>query len=85
MLTPHPLYLALSDAEPERRMAYTELFRGYLDNETLNDIREALNHERVLGRSYFNEKIEQMTQRQTTLGKPGRPCVEQELGYYFVD
>jgi putative transposase len=57
----------------------------YDDDETLHDIRQALNHELVLGRSYFKEKIEQITRRQTGLGAPGRPRIAEELGVYFVD
>jgi putative transposase len=84
VLTPHPLYLALDPEARVREHAYRELFRNHLDVDTLHDIREALNHELVLGRSYFKEKIEQMTNRQTELGLPGRPRIEEELGIYFV-
>jgi putative transposase len=51
----------------------------------LHEIREALNHELVLGRSYFKDKIEAMTQRQTRLGLPGRPRVEEPAGVYYID
>ena len=85
VITPHPLYLVLDQQAEERQKAYRELFRGHLDIETLHDIRDALNHELVLGRSYFKEKIEQVTQRQTELGKAGRPYIGEELGVYFVD
>jgi len=40
--------------------------------------RDSLNHELVLGRSYFKDKIEEMTKRQTRLGQPGKPKVEEE-------
>jgi putative transposase len=56
-----------------------------MDNELLHEIRQALNHELVLGRSYFKDKIEAMTQRQTRLGLPGRPRVEEETGVYYID
>ena len=85
ILTPHPLYLALDPQIKERTHAYRELFRNHLDPDTLHDIREALNHELVLGRSYFKEKIERITKRQTELGQPGRPRIEDELGIYFVN
>jgi putative transposase len=51
----------------------------------LGMIREALNHELVLGRSYFKDKIEAMTKRQTRLGIPGRPRVEEPVGVYYID
>jgi putative transposase len=55
-----------------------------MDNDTLHEIREALNHEIVLGRSYFKDKIEEITKRQTRIGKPGRPRVEEEKAIYYV-
>ena len=85
LVTPHPLYSALGADDSTRHAVYRELFRGHLDDETLHDIRQALNHELVLGRSYFKEKIEQITHRQTELGIPGRPRITEELGAYFVD
>ena len=84
-ITPHPVYLALDQDAQTRQHAYRELFRHHIDHETLHDIRKALNHELVLGRSYFKEKIEQLTNRQTDLGQPGRPRIAEELGIYFVD
>jgi putative transposase len=52
--------------------------------EALHEIRDALNHELVLGRFYFKDKIEEMTKRQTRLGQPGRPRVEKEEAVYLV-
>lgn len=81
----HPLYTALGDTIEKRYAAYRELFRYHIDYDTLHDIRESLNHELVLGRSYFKDKIEEITQRQARLGKPGRPRVEDELSEYLID
>ncbi len=67
-----------------RQEAYRELFRHHIDNDTLLDIRDSLNHELVLGRSYFKDKIEEMTKRQTRLGQPGRPRVEEVEAVYYV-
>lgn len=55
-----------------------------MDNDTVRKIRETLNHELVLGCSYFKDKIEAMTKRSTRLGKPGRPMVEEESAYCVV-
>ncbi len=85
LIQPHPVYRALGENDEARQIAYRELFRHHMDNNLLHDIREALNHELVLGRSYFKEKIEKLTQRQTTLGQPGRPRVEDEMGVYYID
>ena len=85
LIAPHPVYLALDSDRAVRQHAYRELFRHHIDHDTLHDIRKALNHELVLGRSYFKERIEHLTNRQTELGQPGRPRIEEELGLYFVD
>lgn len=84
LVSPHPLYLELGKTEDTRLFAYRELFRNQMANEELHDIRESLNHELVLGRSYFKEKIEKMTKRQTSLGQPGRPKIEEKQADYYV-
>jgi putative transposase len=73
LLNPHTFYLALGDSHASRLSAYRELFRHHIDNDTLHDIRSALNQELVLGRSYFKDNIETITQRRTRPGQPGRP------------
>jgi putative transposase len=85
LLTPHPLYLTLGPTPADRQHAYRELFRHRLDTAILHETRDALNHELVLGRSYFKDRIEAMTRRQTRLGIPGRPRLEDEEGTYHVD
>ena len=50
ILTSHPHYIALDAKDTDRLHAYRELFRNHMDNDTLHDIREALNQELVLGR-----------------------------------
>ena len=85
LIEAHPLYIELGVNEENRQHAYRELFRHHMDNDTLHDVRESLNHELVLGRSYFKDKIEEITKRQTRIGKSGRPRVEEEEGLYLVD
>jgi putative transposase len=85
LLSPHPLCTALGGDTATRQHAYRELFRHHMDNSMLHEIREALNHELVLGRSYFKNKIEAITERQTRLGLPGRPRAEEEAGVYYID
>jgi len=80
----HPLYSQLGTGTDERQSAYRELFRNHIDNDTVHEIRAALNQELVLGRSYFKDKIKEMTNRQTEPGKPGRPHVEEEGACYYV-
>ena len=80
----HPLYTELGSSAEVRQAAYRELFRYHMDNDTVHEIRESLNHELVLGRTYFKDRIEEITKRQTRLGQPGRPRVEEEEGVYWV-
>lgn len=80
----HPIYNNLGASRDERQAAYSELFRGYIDENTVDEIRAAVNQELVLGRSHFKDRINEMTNRQTKPGKPGRPGVGEEGGdYYF--
>jgi len=50
----------------------------------MHSIRKALNHEMVLGRGDFIEKIKQMTDRRVEPGVMGRPKVEEGMGVYLV-
>ena len=83
LIEPHPLYLMLSDNLEQRYEVYRELFRDQIDKELMHEIRESLNHELVLGRSYFKDKIEKITKRQARLGQPGRPKIEEVKGVYL--
>jgi len=85
LVSPHPLYTALGRAAADRQFAYRELFRDYMNESQLHEIRYALGHELVLGRSCFKDTIEAMTHRQTRLGIPGRPRVEEDGGVYYID
>ena len=84
LIESHPTYLELGLDAAVRQAAYRELFKNHLDNDTLHEIRESLNHELVLGRSYFKDKIEEITNRQTRLGNPGRPMIGEEGAIYVV-
>ena len=80
----HPIYTQLGVSDDERREAYRELFRDHIDSDLIHQIREALNHELVLGSSYFKDRIEEITNRQARLGKPGRPSIEEQGAEYIV-
>ena len=80
----HPVYLQLGNTKEEQQFVYRELFHRHIDKEVLHEIRDSLNHEMVLGKSYFKDKIEKITDRQTRLGQPGRPMVEEEGADYVV-
>lgn len=87
-ITPHPLYLELgkqgANGDEERCFAYRELFRHKLDENLLHDIRVSVNEDLVLGRDDFKNKIEKMLNRAARKGSPGRPCVKENEGTYYV-
>jgi putative transposase len=80
----HPLYIALGQTAEKRQQAYRELFRSHVEDDLLHEIRDALNHELVFGRSHFKDRIEEITQRQVRLGRSGRPSVKEERGIYLI-
>ena len=84
LIAAHPIYNELSDTGAKRQQAYRELFRLHLGEVAVHDIRSALNQELVLGRNYFKDKIEEMTQRQVRIARSGRRKIEEESGVYVV-
>lgn len=81
VISSHDEYRRLGRTEPERRAAYRELFRYQLDPYVIDQIRDATNHELVVGTSRFKDEIEAMTKRRVRLGCPGRPRKEAEGEY----
>jgi putative transposase len=73
VLSLHDEYRQLGTTASERQEAYRALFRNPLEPGAIADIRDALNHELVVGASRFKDEVETMTKRRTRLGKPGRP------------
>ena len=84
LIQPHPIYNELGNGMEERQSAYRELFRAHMEPDQIHAIRSSLNQELVLGRDDFKDKIEQMTERQTRPGLPGRPRVEEQGAIYYV-
>jgi len=80
----HPIYMTLGDTADERQFVYRELFQRHLDNDVIHQIRDALEHELVLGSSHFKDKIEKITNRQTRLRRSGKPRVEEVCADYYV-
>ena len=80
----HILYQQLAKTVEKRTFAYREIFINHLDQSEIHNIRDALNHELVLGRDDFKDKIKQMTDRQVGPGVIGRPKVQEEAGVYLV-
>jgi putative transposase len=81
----HPVFSMLGDTDEERMFVYRELFQRYIENDVIHKIRDALNQELVLGRPGFKDMIEDMTNRKTRLGKPGRPYVKENRAEYYYD
>ena len=73
ILTPHPLYISLSDDEHIRREAYRSLFRNQLEPGLVEEIRGATNGNFVLGSSEFQQQITVALGRRVTPGRSGRP------------
>jgi putative transposase len=88
LISAHPLYTALGVDAPRQQEAYRELFRQHIDATLTHEIQEAVSHELVLGRDRFKERIEQMTKRQTSPRKMGRPptlgVAEPSADYYVM-
>jgi len=84
VLNAHVIYQQLDNTPESRQFNYRELFNNHLDKQEIHSIRESLNHELVLGRDDFIEKIKQMTDRQVKPGVMGRPKVEEGVGVYLV-
>lgn len=58
VVTPHPLYVMLSDTPEARAEAYRTLFEGALAEKTVDDIRGAVNGGRPLGPDSFAAFVE---------------------------
>jgi putative transposase len=69
----HPVFMKLGKTNEEQKFVYRGLFERYMDNDIIHQIRDALNHELLLGCSNFKDKIEEIRKRQTQtrLGKSG--------------
>ena len=83
-ITKHDVYRALGEDEEIQQCAYRELFRHHMDNTLLHEIRDALNHEAILGSSYFKERVENVLGRRVQPGLRGRPRVGEVGGLYEV-
>lgn len=79
-LKPHSLYLALGENPAERVVAYKELFRYHLDNETMVRITEAWLTGTPLGSAYFLEKVESVLEKRVGQTRRGRPRKETGKG-----
>lgn len=73
LLTPHPLYLSLGNAQARRLEAYKALFKSAIDDEGLKEIRAAWQTGTPLGNDGFREKIERKLKSKIGQARRGRP------------
>ena len=73
LLTPHDQYRRLGSTWASRRENYRALFKAHIDEEELDQIRQATNGNYALGNDRFREEIESALGRRATPGKSGRP------------
>jgi len=69
VLTPHPLYLSLGNATPERAISYRALFAETLSPEMLTAIRESTNRGWALGDAGFQDRMSAGGRRAKPLAK----------------
>jgi len=77
-VSPHSIYLSLGKNSKSRQAAYRGLFQSELDNDIINDIRQAITQNQPLGNSHFYTKIEAMVGKRREPKPRGRPKKEKE-------
>ena len=73
LITPHDQYRRRGRTWATRRESYRALFKGHIDEQELNEIREATNGNYALGNKRFQEQIEAVLGQRAQRGKAGRP------------
>ncbi len=74
LLTSHEQYQRLGPTAEARQAAYRGLFRAHLDQDLVQDIRDATNGNYVLGSARFKEEIARTLSRRVTRASAGRPA-----------
>lgn len=72
-VTPHVLYLSLGQAAEIRRHEYRSLFNGYLEDQTISNIRRACETGAPLGNDRFRDMVERRFQCKVARDRRGRP------------
>ena len=63
LVAPHPEYLRLGKSNETRQAAYRDLFKHYLSEKNITEIREATNKAWVLGNDRFKQRIQELLGR----------------------
>ena len=73
VIKPHPLYIQLDRQRQNRCAAYRGLFASRIGADMLDEIRQTLNQELVLGSGAFRKQVENLLGRQAEKKPQGRP------------
>ncbi|MGH8400106.1 MAG: transposase [Gammaproteobacteria bacterium] len=73
MLSPHPVYQRLGTDQQARCGAYRELFRYVMDENEVEELREATNKSWALGNDRFKAQVEALSKRRVSPLARGRP------------
>ena len=73
LISPHDEYRRLGRSDSDRRDAYRALFRAHLEEELVDEIRDATNGNYALGNKRFQRQIEKALGRRAVRGVSGRP------------
>ncbi len=73
LITPHNEYQRIAADEKTRLSAYRALFKAHLDEEVVEQIRNATNGNFALGRERFQREIGAALGRRASRGQSGRP------------
>lgn len=68
---PHAVYCALGQTTKERTQSYQEMFKGHLDVELLDQIRQSIHQGLALGNERFKQEVEQLSGRRVRPLKRG--------------
>ncbi|MGZ8186402.1 MAG: transposase [Methylobacter sp.] len=63
LVVPHPEYQHLGESNEARQTAYRELFKHYISENSITEIREATNKAWVLGNDRFKQRIQEQLGR----------------------
>ena len=66
LISPHACYQSLGKTDKERQMAYLALFAHELQDDSVEEIRNATNKAWVLGENIFKKQIEEQTGRRAS-------------------
>ena len=78
LITPHERCRQLATTEADRRDVYRALFRAYVDEALVEEVRRGTNGNYALGRESFQKQIEKVLGRRAVRGVSGRPVKKEE-------